>query len=111
MCMCAYLAHVAVEISDHSPNFLDTPRIYHVYLQNLKETDHPEDLVVDERITMDLDRKGCESVYSRIANTKSPSFCTINLSVSLTNLTTFPNRSYDYICYVNTSTSMTAETH
>ena len=27
MCMCAHLAHVAVEISDHSPNFLDTPRM------------------------------------------------------------------------------------
>ena len=26
MCMRANLAHVAVEISDHSPNFLDTPR-------------------------------------------------------------------------------------
>jgi hypothetical protein len=27
MCMLAHLAHVAFEISDHSPNFLDTPRI------------------------------------------------------------------------------------
>jgi hypothetical protein len=27
-CMRAHLAHVAFEISDHSPNFLDTPRIY-----------------------------------------------------------------------------------
>ena len=27
MCIRAYLAHVAVEISDHSPNFLDTPCI------------------------------------------------------------------------------------
>jgi hypothetical protein len=27
MCMGALLAHVAFEISDHSPNFLDTPRI------------------------------------------------------------------------------------
>ena len=25
MCICAHVAHVAIEISDHSPNFLDTP--------------------------------------------------------------------------------------
>ena len=28
MCIRAYLAHFAVEISDHSPNFLDTPCIW-----------------------------------------------------------------------------------
>jgi len=28
MCMHAHPAHVAVETLDHSPNFLDTPRIY-----------------------------------------------------------------------------------
>ena len=32
MCMCAHLAHVAVQISDHSPNFLDTPRIIQLVL-------------------------------------------------------------------------------
>jgi hypothetical protein len=75
--------------------------IYNVYLENLKETDHPEDLVLDERITMDFDRKECENVYSRIEYTKSPSFCTITLTVSLTNLTTLPTRSYDHSRYVN----------
>ena len=34
MCMQAHLAHVAIEISDHSPNFLDTPRILEVACQN-----------------------------------------------------------------------------
>jgi len=38
----------------------------------LKKTDHPEDLVVEVRIIMGLDRKGFESVYSRIGYTKSP---------------------------------------
>jgi len=36
--------------------------IYNVYLENLKKTDHPEYLVVDERIAMDLDRKGRECI-------------------------------------------------
>jgi hypothetical protein len=31
MCMRAHLVHVAIEISDHSPNFLDTP---HTFLQH-----------------------------------------------------------------------------
>jgi hypothetical protein len=30
MCMRAHLSHVAFEISDHSPNFLDTPRMLHI---------------------------------------------------------------------------------
>lgn len=28
MCMRAHLAHVAIELVDHSPNFLDSPRIH-----------------------------------------------------------------------------------
>jgi hypothetical protein len=75
--------------------------IYNVYLENLKKTDHLEDLGLDERITMDFDRKECESVYSRTGYTKSPSFCTITLRASFTNLTTLPTRSYDQSCYVN----------
>ena len=38
MCMRAQLAHVDVEISDHSPNFLDTPcRIARMEKQSHKE--------------------------------------------------------------------------
>jgi len=76
--------------------------IYNVYLENLKKADHPEELVVEERITMDVDRKRCESVYRRIGYTKSLSFCTI--SASLTNPTTLLTRSYDYSCYVSRRT-------
>jgi len=32
MCMCAHLAHVADEISDHSPNFLDTPHMTCIFI-------------------------------------------------------------------------------
>ena len=56
------------------PQVARIKNIYNVYFKNLKEIDHPEDLVVDDRITMDLERKVCESVYSRISYTKFPSF-------------------------------------
>jgi hypothetical protein len=59
-------------------------------LVKLEEKDHPEDLGVDDRITMDLNRKGVK-VY--------PSLSTITFSVSLRNLTTFPTQSYDCSCY------------
>jgi len=42
--------------------------IYNVYLENLKKTDHPEDLVVEERITMDFDTR-YGSVYGRTGYT------------------------------------------
>jgi hypothetical protein len=49
--------------------------IFNVYSENLQERDHPNDIVVGDRITMNLDRTGCESVHGRIASTKSPPIC------------------------------------
>jgi hypothetical protein len=50
MCMQVHLAHVAFEISDHSPKLLDTPRIYSYVdswcvTQNALESIHETHLV------------------------------------------------------------------
>jgi hypothetical protein len=50
MCMRVHLAHVAVEISDHSPNFLDTPRILtyiHVHRRDIRYKLKPEKIKIN----------------------------------------------------------------
>jgi hypothetical protein len=40
MCMRAHLAHVAFEISNHSPNFLDTPLMFIIFINNHLQTNN-----------------------------------------------------------------------
>jgi hypothetical protein len=42
MCMRAHLAHVAFEISGHSPNFLDTPLMFIIFINNHLQTNNTQ---------------------------------------------------------------------